>query len=406
MAHNIRNNEDFVFAMEPAWFQFGTRFGRKMTAYEALEAGNGLYGVDKFPTVVGNAKPCHYQNFSDIPVELLAKGGTVLPIDLFYGEKSPESVFWKQHGYNFVAYPSVPMEKTFGTVRTDSGEFLGGVVTNRYRVIENYEIMGFFDPFLDKTDGIIDCCGVLGRGERVFMTAQLPDHITVKGDEITKYLVCMLNHDGKGSAKIFFTPIRVVCQNTLSAALRQTKRGETDQCVSIRHTKNAADRIKEAHKILGLQNEYWKNIGEAFEAMTNTRVSEQQFMKTVGLIYLGEVEIALLAQKGVTAETIADVASTTFSNTLEKMLEYKEAGPGQELFGGTAYNAYNAVTGYFSNVANYNGEKKMDNFFGGQDAGRMQQAFEWFATPQKANAVWAAKAAEGEKLLKAGVAAN
>src|SRR3546814_20848068 len=80
-----------------------------------------------------------------------------------------------------------------------------------------------------------ETAGALGNGERIFITAKLPDYIRVGGDDlIEKYLFLTTSHDGSGSITAAFTPIRIVCANTLNAAMpRQSN------TIKIRHTSGA-----------------------------------------------------------------------------------------------------------------------------------------------------------------------
>ena len=72
-----------------------------------------------------------------------------------------------------------------------------------------------------------ETAGALGNGERVFITAKFVLTISVgNGDDVTESTFSVTtSHDGSGSITAAFTPIRIVCQNTLNASLR-----EYDQC--------------------------------------------------------------------------------------------------------------------------------------------------------------------------------
>ncbi|CAA9199500.1 hypothetical protein FLACOL7796_02752 [Flavobacterium collinsii] len=84
-------------------------------------------------------------------------------------------------------------------------------------------------------------------GERIFITAKLPDYIRVGNDDlIEKYLFLTTSHDGSGSITAAFTPIRIVCANTLNAAMHNKT-----NTVRIRHTSNAKQRLGQAHKVMG-----------------------------------------------------------------------------------------------------------------------------------------------------------
>ena len=98
-----------------------------------------------------------------------------------------------------------------------------GVVTDRYRTIQNHDAFAFTDSLLG--EGVTyETAGSLQNGRRVWVLAKLPQRYIISGDEITPYLVFMNAHDGTGAIKAAMTPIRVVCMNTLNLALSTAKR--------------------------------------------------------------------------------------------------------------------------------------------------------------------------------------
>jgi phage/plasmid-like protein (TIGR03299 family) len=123
------------------------------------------------------------------------------------------------------------------TIRTDTQQVLG-IVGNDYEVIQNTDAFNFFDIIVDGEGIQYETAGALGHGERIFITAKLPGYIKVGSDDlIEKYLFLTTSHDGFGSITAAFTPIRIVCQNTLNAAL-----GNCSNCIKIRHTQNAKEK--------------------------------------------------------------------------------------------------------------------------------------------------------------------
>lgn len=105
----------------------------------------------------------------------------------------------------------------------DSDNKVLGIVTDRYRVVQNREAFAFTDELLG--EGVkYETAGSLQEGRRTWVLAKLPQRYIISGDEITPYLVFMNFHDGTGAIKAAMTPIRVVCQNTLNLALSTAKR--------------------------------------------------------------------------------------------------------------------------------------------------------------------------------------
>ena len=93
-----------------------------------------------------------------------------------------------------------------------------GIVSDRYKVVQNEEAFQFTDDLLGK--GVTyETAGALQGGKKVWMLARIPHRYIIAGDEIAPYLVVMNSHDGSSGIKVAMTPIRVVCQNTLNLAL-------------------------------------------------------------------------------------------------------------------------------------------------------------------------------------------
>jgi phage/plasmid-like protein (TIGR03299 family) len=106
-------------------------------------------------------------------------------------------------------------------------------------------MLSFFDAIVGGGGILYETAGALGKGERIFIIAKLPDYINVgNNDLIEQYLFFTTSHDGSGSITAAFTPVRIVCNNTLNAALRKQSNS-----IKIRHTVNAKERLEEAHKL-------------------------------------------------------------------------------------------------------------------------------------------------------------
>lgn len=98
-----------------------------------------------------------------------------------------------------------------------------GVITDRYKVVQNHEAFAFADELLG--EGVrFETAGSLQNGRKVWLLAKLPESYTITGDDVCPYMVFSNSHDGSGSIKVAMTPIRIVCQNTLNLALNNAKR--------------------------------------------------------------------------------------------------------------------------------------------------------------------------------------
>lgn len=151
-------------------------------------------------------------------------------------------------------YDGLTVEGRKAVVRYDKQEVLG-VVSDRYVPVQNRQAFGFLDAVVADGGLRYHTAGALGKGEKVFLLAKLPGNIRVKDSEdlVDKFLLLANSHDGSSALRVFFTPVRVVCQNTLSMAER---RGE-GQGVSILHKGNLESKIRDAQRVLGLAQRFY-----------------------------------------------------------------------------------------------------------------------------------------------------
>jgi phage/plasmid-like protein (TIGR03299 family) len=146
-----------------------------------------------------------------------------------------------------------------------------GIVGSDYTPLQNHEAFEFFDSIVGDGAAIYHTAGALGDGERIWILAKLPSDIEVAGSDVaSKYLLLSNSHDGNNSVQIKFTPIRVVCQNTLTMALG---RGPT---VRVVHTRDVHERLRQSQKLLGLINNRFSRIEEVFKKTPQVKMSEKR----------------------------------------------------------------------------------------------------------------------------------
>lgn len=268
--------ESFVSVREPAWHGLGTVLDGHVNTAEMLSIG-GLSGW----------------NVRVEPVELP---------DGYYSHKDQ-----------------------YRTVRTSpvnpaSTDVLG-YVGERYTPYQNEELFDFGDALLD--GGRWETAGSLRYGTRVFGALEL-DRTTMIGgvDQVNNYLLVSTSHDGTTAIQASVTPIRVVCMNTLNAALRGAK-----QTFKIRHTKQMAGKVAAARKALGLASQYIDLWTEEMDRLADESMTNIQFEELVASIYAP-------------GEDPSKSAVTRYDKRHEVIWDYW-TGLGDTF--GTKYGAYNAL---------------------------------------------------------------
>lgn len=223
MAANV---ESMFYVRETPWHGLGTRVSEAPTSSEALTLAGLNWNVMQEPIYTGND-------------------------DLIEGYKA--------------------------NVRDKDRKVLG-VVTDRYKVIQNAEAFSFTDELLG--EGVrYETAGSLQGGKKVWLLARMPQEYIISGERISPYLLFSNTHDGSGAIRVALTPIRVVCNNTLNLALATAKRSW-----SMIHTGDIREKMSEARDTLFMAEKYMDCLGKEFENLKMKKLTDKQVMEYIEIL--------------------------------------------------------------------------------------------------------------------------
>lgn len=220
------NVETMFYTREKPWHGLGIQVGQTLSSFEALEVSGLDWSVIQKPILTNDG----------IPVE----------------------------GYK-------------ANIRDFDNKVLG-VVTDRYKVVQNSEAFAFTDELIG--NGVrYETAGALQEGRRIWLLAKLPNEYIMLGDRISPYLVFSNAHDGSGAIRVAMTPIRVVCQNTLNLALSTATRSW-----STIHTGNITNKLDDAKQTLFMAEKYMDTLGKEFEMLGRIKLSDDKVNEFINLL--------------------------------------------------------------------------------------------------------------------------
>ena len=326
MAHNLNVNKtkvSFASKQEKAWHGLGT-IVEAMNSEQAIILGGLDFEVEKRPIQIQASDNLGFEDAKNLP---------------------NISRTWNNDRTLSIYKQNVIVPERFATVRTDNNVPLG-IVGSKYHVIQNHEAFSFIDSIIGEGQADYETVGCLGQGETVFITCKLKEEMIINKDHIDKYLLLSMSHDGSSSINVMFTPIRVVCNNTLSLALKAGSNKFT-----IRHTKNAKDKLEYAKKVLGLVDRETLAYKEAFGHLAKITVFDTDVPKIIKSAFK------------IKEDEYGDISSRS-NNVVRDVLKYYNIGVGQEDIKGTAWGVFNGITGYLQNGKSYtDSETKFKNTF-------------------------------------------
>jgi len=217
-------------------------------------------------------------------------------------------------------------------VRQDNGAALG-VVGNVYHPLQNKDAFSFFDAVVGEKAAMYHTAGSLGIGEKVWILAKLPGYVRVVGDDITeKFLLLTNTHDGSGSVKVLFSPIRVVCQNTLNLAIREAM-SSGSKISKVKHSASMGLRVSRIQDDLGIISAKFGIFEQMAQRLATVQVTQTAFADYVKNIGMVEKDL-----KTTRSQNIMDEVSALF--------EGRQKGGTMPGVKGTAWGAFNAVAEY------------------------------------------------------------
>lgn len=350
MSHEIEANNAFYVAL-PAWHGLGTVLAQPPTTDEAIKIA-GL----------------------DTPIDLepmFLNDGTLLP---------DVKAVVRRHDRAFYA-----------------------CVGKQFRTVQNVDAFKWFQPFIDAGLVTLEAAGSLRGGRRVWILAKIvgADSIIVPAsdDRVTKYLLLAHGHDGSLSIHLGVTPTRVVCNNTLSAAV-----GENG-CIRIRHTRGAADAMKAAREIIERANNQFDKAADIYRALAKINVTAKQIREYIDMVFPPPKVVKPIAAPVAAAVDGASELSSLLSRPMGAVREsvfsaeggemtketrqriYGEIetlftqGKGNDLKGvkGTAWALYNGVTDYISHSRGRSNDNRANAaWFGPESVRAIQSANDMF----------------------------
>ena len=234
----------------------------------------------------------------------------------------------------------VAMPEKYVTVRTDSTLGLG-VVGERYQIVQNRDAFAFFDEITEKGEATYETAGVLGRGEKVWLLANLEDlGFSIGADMHKSYLLLYSTHDGTGGLQIRFVNTRVVCANTVAMAFSE----KDNRNMSIRHTGDVAKKMTEAAKIIASAKHTQKEVATYLAKFLATKLTEKQ----IGSYFDKVLKIDAIR---------TDDISSRKTNEKDILFSLSKSGLGIDKSNrGTLFSAYCAVTEYTTHHRTVKGE--------------------------------------------------
>lgn len=289
MSHELTEDDQMFYTGEKPWHGLGVELPNLATAAEAIEAANLNWNVE--------VRPVFMRTVDD---------------------------------FGFPEYVEVP--ESAGTIRTDINKPLSSRVSLKYKPIQNVEAFSFMDNVTQDPNGPkYVTAGSLRGGARVWALAKLPDFIEITNEDIVEeYLLMSTSHDGTRMFNVMWTPVRVVCNNTLSVALHNANKENT---VRIRHLGDISHKVQEAQNVLGIARANHLQFSELTTKMVNTAPTEEQIEKVMVSLFKTKDDV-----------TTIDKLAPQSQTAIDDILRLAREGRGNVPVAGTAWALYNGIT--------------------------------------------------------------
>ena len=267
-------------------------------------------------------------------------------------------VYYKDENETFSRAP-----KKQALVRSSDGQYLD-IVSDNWNPVQNEEAFGFFDEYVRKGGMEMHTAGSLKDGKMIWALAKVKESFSLFGgrDQVDSYLLLSNPHQfGKG-VDVRFTPIRVVCNNTLSLSLE----GKASLGISLNHCSEFdAERVKEA---LAEAHNKLESYREMSEFLASKRYNEDELFT-----YFNRVFPKTSEKAGVSFDELMKslkMGDPNVSRNAKMAMELIETQPGAQYGAGTWWSAYNTVTYMTNHVMGHNPDTRIQSVWYGTNKDR------------------------------------
>jgi len=246
----------------------------------------------------------------------------------------------------------------------DSDQTVLGYAGKRYQPLQNADALEFFKPFHDSGLCNFQTAGSLRMGQKIWILAALnqPEMEIVKGDVVRKYLMLSNGHDGITGIRVGFTPIRVVCANTLAMA----HNAKDSKLIRVFHSSQTLANLDLLKDSINAANASFEATAEQYRAMANKGINQGDVAKYVDLVFYN----------GKAAESDREILAR--ENLTTEINNLFVAGHGNQIQGaaGTMWGLYNGVTQYLSYNQGRTQDTRIDSLWFGDNKVVNQKAFD------------------------------
>jgi phage/plasmid-like protein (TIGR03299 family) len=240
--------------------------------------------------------------------------------------------------------------------RTSDGKLLGDVGP-RFTLLQNKDAFRWFVPFVEAGEALLHTAGSLKGGSRVWVLAKLNrDPLRIApGDEVDKFVLLSHAHDGSLAVRVGFTPVRVVCQNTLALA----HGSDASRLIRVRHTKGLHESLENIREVMNLANQEFEATAEQYRKLVRKEINQKDLEKYIKIVFKVPED---------------EKPTTRIWNQMQQVIRLFEEGKGNNLPGvrGTAWAMYNSMTEFLSFHRGPNADRRLDSLWFG-DGARMNE---------------------------------
>ena len=304
MAHMV---ETMAYAGEVPWHGLGVKVNDDLTVDEMIEAAGLNWTVSKQPT------------FYRIGDEEIATG-------------------------------------KFALIRDTDKKFLSNV-SDGWEPCQNHDAFSIFEEFVERNELEMHTAGSLKDGQVTWGLAKMKDQFALFNDDVTEQYLLLVNPHVFGQGiHVRSTPIRVVCNNTLSFAL-----GSASDVTSTQNHRAVfdAERMKEA---IGLTRKKLQQYETMASFLASKRYNEEKFKEYLNVVFPN------FSKK--------EEKQKELSRNAKRAFEIVETQPGAEFGKGTWWQAFNSVTYLTDHELGRNADTRLQSAWLGINKDRKNMALE------------------------------